>query len=226
MAKTDNWTNNIKAMELHERGKHGVKMAPVAQPKEEQGNDAQEEKGDKKRQEKRAQAKLPLFEEVETREEFRRKTQEFYTYATRTNLKIEEQAEDLYSALTTSLKRRLLVSSRIDKVWKKTDPKVIIEEMEKVCLLPLNLGVERQEFRRLKQEKNKSINGYESRIRAKATLCSYNSCKCDKDCYATECGANREEDEILDLVLGSMKNKVLQKKIWRKGWSTTPWRRS
>ena len=98
VAETDNWTNNIKAMELHERGKHGVKMAPVAQPKEEQVGDAQEEKGEKKRQEKRAQAKLQLFEEVETREEFRRKTQEFYTYATRTNLKTEEQAEDLYSA--------------------------------------------------------------------------------------------------------------------------------
>ena len=40
VAKTDNWTNNIKVMELHERGKHGVKMAPVAQPKEEQGGDA------------------------------------------------------------------------------------------------------------------------------------------------------------------------------------------
>ena len=41
VAKTDNWTNNIKAMELHERGKHGFKMAPVVQPKEEQGGDAQ-----------------------------------------------------------------------------------------------------------------------------------------------------------------------------------------
>ena len=142
---------------------------------------------------------------METREEFRRKAQEFQTYATRTNLKTEEQAEDLYAALSTPLKRRLLASSRINKVWKKTDPKVIIEEMEKVCLPPLNLVVERQEFRLLKQEENESINGYESRIRAKATLCSYNRCNCDKDYYATECGANREEDEILDLVLGNMK---------------------
>ena len=116
VAKTDSWTNNVKVMELHERGKHRVKMAPVAQPKEEKGDDAQEEKGDKRRQEKRAQAKLPLFEEVETREEFRRKAQEFQTFATRTNLKTEEEAEDLYVALTTPLKRRLLASSRINKV--------------------------------------------------------------------------------------------------------------
>ena len=101
VAKMDSWDNNIKVMLLHERGKHGVKMAPVAQPKEEKGDDAQEEKGDKRRQEKRAQAKLLLFEEVETREEFRRKAQEFQTYATRTNLKTEEQAEDLYTAFTT-----------------------------------------------------------------------------------------------------------------------------
>ena len=101
---------------------------------------------EKKRQEKRAQAKLPLFEEVETREEFRRKTNEFYTYASRTNLEPEEQAEDLYSALTTPLKRRILASSRINKEWRKTDPKVIIEEMEKICLPPINLVVKRQEF--------------------------------------------------------------------------------
>ena len=46
--------------------------------------------------EKRAEAKLPMFEEVETREEFRKKTKEFHTYATRTELKTEERAEDLY----------------------------------------------------------------------------------------------------------------------------------
>ena len=123
----------------------------------------------------------------------------------------------LYAALTTPLKRSLLASSRINKVWKKTDPEVIIEELVKVCLPPLNLVVERQEFRRLNQEENESINGYESRIWAKASLCSNNKCKCDKDCYATKYGANREEDEILDLVLGSMKDKTLQKEIWRKG---------
>ena len=126
-------------------------------------------------------------------------------------------AEDLYSALSTPLKRRMLASSKIKSEWKKTDPKVILEEMEKVCLPPLNSVVERQQFRKMKQEENEDINGYESRIRAKATLCSYNKCKCSEDCYATKCGANREEDEILDLVLGSMKDKTLQKEIWRKG---------
>ena len=143
VATTDNWTNNLRAMECHERGKHGLKMS-VVQAKVEEEGDA---KVVKKRTEKRAQAKLPLFEEVETREEFKRKSNEFFTYASRTQLEPEEQAEDLYSALSTSLKRRILASPRINKVWRKTDPKIIMEEMEKICLPPINLVVERQEFR-------------------------------------------------------------------------------
>ena len=215
---TDSWTNNLRALECHHRGKHQVKMT-MDQPKVEEGGDATK----KKRTEKRAQAKLPLFEEVETREEFKRKSNEFFTYASRTQLEPEEQAEDLYSALSTSLKRRILASPRINKMWRKTDPKTIMEEMEKICLPPINLVVERQEFCRFFQEENESINSFESRIRAKATLCSYNRCKCEKECYNTECGASREEDEIFDLVLGNMKDKTLQKELWRKGWSATPW---
>ena len=69
VATTDNWTNNLRAMECHKRGKHGLKMS-VVQANVEEGGDAQV----KKRTEKRAQAKLPMFEEVETREEFKRKS--------------------------------------------------------------------------------------------------------------------------------------------------------
>ena len=129
VATMDNWTNNLRAMECHERDKHQVKMT-VAQPKVEEGGDVTK----KKRTEKRAQAKLPLFEEVETREEFTRKSNEFFTYASRSSLEPEEQAEDLYSAMSTPLRRRILASPQIDKVWRKTDPKVIIVEMEKICL--------------------------------------------------------------------------------------------
>ena len=132
-------------MELHERGKHGV-VGVVRKEEKKEGDEKKEDKGERKRHEKRAQAKLPTFEEVETREEFRRKTKEFHTYATRTELKTEEMAEDLYSALSTPLKRRMLASSKIKSQWRKTDPKVILEEMEKVCLPPLNLVVEQQQF--------------------------------------------------------------------------------
>ena len=69
---------------------------------------------------------------METREEFTRKSNEFFTYASRTSLEPEEQAEDLYSAMSTPLRRRILASPQINKVWRKTDPKVIIVEMEKI----------------------------------------------------------------------------------------------
>ena len=69
----------------------------------------------------------------------------------RTALESEEQAEDLYEAMSTTLRRRILASPAVDKVWRKTDPKVIITEMEKICLPPINLVVERQEFHRMVQ---------------------------------------------------------------------------
>ena len=140
------WDAVIRLMEMHERGVHGGGKDERKEKKIEE-REKKEEKVDKKRQEKRPQAKLPKFEEAETREEFKRKKNEFHTYATRTELKTEEIAEDLYSAMSTPLKRRLLASSKMKSVWKKTDPKVILEEMERVCLPPLNLVVEPQQFK-------------------------------------------------------------------------------
>ena len=48
-------------------------------------------------------------------------------------------------------------------------------------------------------------------------MCGYNRCKCKKECYITKCGSNREEDEIFDLIIGNMRDKELQREIWRKG---------
>ena len=105
---TDTWSNNIKTLNIHLLCKHQVKNAV---PKEEEGGGAKQ-----KRPEKRAQAKLPTFEEVETYEEFTRKRNEFFTYAARTALETEEQAEDLYDAMSTTLRRRILASPAIDKI--------------------------------------------------------------------------------------------------------------
>ena len=89
------------------------------------------------------------------REEFRRKTSEFKSYSDRTNLEVEEIADDLYLACDTPLKRRLLASSKVNKEsWKKTDPKVIIAEMERICLPKLNVKVERQQFKCLDPEED------------------------------------------------------------------------
>ena len=137
---TNSWDATAKLMEMHERAVHGVGMK--IEKDSEDRREKQEEKKDKKRHEKRAQAKLPKFEDSETREEFRRKVNEFDTYSDRTDLTKEEKADDLYIAMSTPLKKKLLASSRVDKTsWKKTDPKVILEEMERVCLPQLNLVV-------------------------------------------------------------------------------------
>ena len=81
--------------------------------------------------------------ETETREEFRWKTAEFTSYSDRTELGPEEKADDLYVACGTPLKRKLLASSKVNKLsWKKTDPKVIVAEMERICLPQLNVVME------------------------------------------------------------------------------------
>ena len=90
----------IRLMEMHERGAHKRK-------------DEKEE--EKKCQEKRAQVKLPKFEETEMREEFRRKQNEFTSYSERTKL-VGEEIADLYAAMSTPLKRKLLASSKVNKM--------------------------------------------------------------------------------------------------------------
>ena len=58
---------------------------------------------------------------------------EFQSYSERTELIGEEVADDLYIALSTPLKRKLLASSKVNKSsWKKTNPETIMEEMERV----------------------------------------------------------------------------------------------
>ena len=149
----------LRLIEMHERSTHMVKEEVKKE----------EKRDEKKKQEKRAQAKLAKFLETETREEFRRKTNEFHSYSARTNLETQEIADNLYIACNTPLKRRLIASSRINKqTWNKTDPKNIMEEMERICLPKLNVIVKRQQFKSLEQEEDENINGFESRVRIKA----------------------------------------------------------
>merc|ERR1712082_199629 len=122
--------------------------------------------------------KPPTFLEKETREEFLRKNAEFKTYSYRAHLKPDEISEDLFHACETPLKRKLRSSNLIDrKELKKTDPKVLLAEMERICTPKLNRIVEREQFKRLEQDEEESINDFESRVRYKAYLCEFNRCK-------------------------------------------------
>ena len=174
---------------------------------------------DKEKRSERHKMKPPTFLEKETWEEFRRKYSEFETYLDRSHLKANEITEDLYHACETPLKRKLRSSHLIDKnQLKKTDPKVLLAEMERMCLPKLNIIVEREQFKRLEQDEEESINDFESRVRSKAYLCEFNRCKqaCKQNCIATaQCGFSREEDDILAQILCRMKDKDLQKELWR-----------
>ena len=91
-----------------------------------------------------------------------------------------------------------------------------MEEMERICLPKLNMIVERQQFKHLEQEEDEYINSFESRVRIKAALCAYNTCKCDSNCFITKCGSNCKEDEILTLILCNMRDKDFQRELRRK----------
>ena len=47
-------------------------------------------------------------------------------------------------------------------------------------------------------------------------LCGYNRCLCDKNCYMMKYDFSWEEDEIFTQILCKMKDKDLQKELWRK----------
>ena len=118
----------------------------------------------------------------------------------------------------TRPKRKLRASKVIDrKELKKTNPKVLLAEMERICTPKLNRLVEREQFKHLEQDEEESISDFEARVRSKAFLCYFNRCKsgCKDNCLAqTTCGFSREEDEIMTQILCRMKDKDLQKDLW------------
>ena len=166
------------------------------------------------RKTKRMETKPPKFMEKETREEFRRKQSEFLAYSKSDLLEGDEISDNLYLACDTPLKRRLLASSKIKGAIEKTETEVILSEMERICLPKLTMVVERQHFCRLEQEEDETINCFEDRVRSKARQCGFFKCKCEP--YCKKCDYNREEDEIMTQLLCNMRDKDLQKELWRK----------
>ena len=118
---------------------------------------------DKERKSERQKMKPPTFLEKETREEFKRKHSEFETYSDRAHLKANEITEDLYHACETPLKRKLRSSNLIDRnQLKKTDPKVLLAEMERMCLPKLNIIVERESSSSIWSRRRKSLSMFSS----------------------------------------------------------------
>ena len=88
----------------HIEAKHREKKAPVEKKEEKKKDDESE-----KKKCKRIDAKPPKFLESETREEFRRKEEEFEAYVDRTGITGEDVTEDLYRTCETPLKQKLIL---------------------------------------------------------------------------------------------------------------------
>merc|ERR1712082_65569 len=201
----------IEQMKFHINGKHAnAAAAPAAS--------FTIKSEEKKEKTERNKCKCPVFLEQETRDEFGGNNQEFETYSSRAKLQTGEKAEDLYSACETKLKRKLRNSGVINRAdLRKTVPKALLKEMERVCTPKANRLVEIELFKRLEQGEDESITNFESRVRSKAFLCDFNCCKstCKEECLThTKCGFSREEDEIIIQILCKMRDKDLQKKLW------------
>ena len=197
------YTGTEKMLEIHERAKH------IHQAKRE------DETPDKKRSRRRVEKKPPVFRESEPREEFRRKKGEFDAYVVRTGVKGRDQADDLYhAACDTPLRRKLQASSKISHPPEDTDPKVMMDEMERLCCPVVNVMVERQQFRLMRQEEDEAINSFEGRLRTKATVCEFKCCNCNKVCKV--CEFNAEDEAIKEQILLGMNDKEEQVKLMAK----------
>ena len=81
---------------------------------------------------KSIKSKAVKFCENESREEFKRKRGEFQIYQERTDIKVEDIADDLYRSFETPLKRKLITLSKINDNIKTTDPKVMMDKIERL----------------------------------------------------------------------------------------------
>ena len=156
----------LKEYSLHVGAKHAVAKATVPEPSGATGAVKNEDKKKTERQ----KIKPPVFKEVEIRDDYDRKKQDFGTYSNRAKLTPEEKSEDLYYACETPLRKRLRASGVLntDDVG-KTEFKALYAEIERICAPRLNRHIEREEFKRLTQGEEESITAFESRVRIKAT---------------------------------------------------------
>ena len=179
---------------VHKRATHIKKEAAKVKIKDEVKSDTKKAK--------RIKSKAVKFCENESREEFRRKRGEFQSYQERMDIKGEDIADDLYRCCETPLKRKLITSSLINDNIKKTDPKVMMDKIERLCLPRVNVIVERDQFCQMEQGEDESINDFEYRVRAKAQTCEFGQM-----CKTCTCKSNREEDEIKTQILCKMMDK-------------------
>ena len=108
------------------------------------------------------------FTENESHNEFRRKMGKIESYKVRSTIIGEEVADNLYRFCETPLKRKLITSSKVAEDIKSTNPEVMKKEIKRLCMPKVNFYIEREQFHKLKQGEDKTINNFKSRVQAKA----------------------------------------------------------
>ena len=140
-------TTNIKMLLMHKRGDHNSPKKVTNIIKEVIEKKVKDEVRHDTKKSKKFERKPVKFCEGESREEFRRKKAEFKSYQERTDIKGEDIADDLYRSCEMPLKRKLVTLSLICENVKQTDPTVMMDKIERLCLPRVNKIMERDQFR-------------------------------------------------------------------------------
>ena len=152
----------VSLLGIHERARHTVKVE--VEPTSRKG--------------KRMESKPPVFTDIETKDEFQRKKAEFSSYVERTGITGIEVSDDLYRSCETSLKRKLIASSKVKDPPKDTDRDILMNEIKRLSTPKVNKVIEHLQLKNIKQEEDENITDFESRIRVKIAGCEYQTCMC------------------------------------------------
>ena len=93
---------------------------------------------------------------------------------------------------------------------------VMNNKIERLCRSKVNFNVKREQFHKLEQGEDETINDFEVMVRAKLQNCEFGKgCKSEEcKCKCINCTTNHEEDEIKVLIMCKMKDKETQRELW------------
>ena len=84
------------------------------------------------KKQKRMKSKPPKFLDFKTKDKFRKKLAEFQAYKVRAEIEGEEVTHNLFRACKTPLRRKLVDSSRVEKVVSKMSPETLMDELQRI----------------------------------------------------------------------------------------------
>ena len=189
-----------------------IELAKLHAKKHEQKTETEDRASGVSRFARRAEFKLPIILEKESREDFERKMVEVDMYKARTGLKDEEATFDLYNSCETPLKRKLMNSAKLEGKPHSAGFRQLFSEIQRLATSGQNKAIDVFEFRGLQQEEEELIADYESRLNAKARHCDFKNCAC---CDG-RCGSNRREEETRTQIICGMRDQELQRTFLEK----------